>query len=381
MTILVVFGTRPEAIKMAPLIHELKKHKNIITKVCVTGQHRSMLDQVLDFFDIKPDFDLNIMKSGQDLFDVTSQVLINMRSVILDITPDIILVHGDTTTAMSAALSGFYSDIKVGHVEAGLRTHNLRSPFPEELNRQLISKISDIHFVPTENSRANLLAESISENKIHITGNTVIDSLFFTLNRLSNDDKLKASVISKLNNILRFNWSEKKYILITGHRRENFGEGILNICKAIRELALNYKDCHFVYPVHLNPNVHQPVYFLLNSIDNVHLVDPLDYVPFVLLVSKCYLILTDSGGLQEEAPSLGKPVLVMRNDTERPEGVKSGTVKVIGSNSNDIIQNVSSLLDDISQYNEMSNALNPYGDGNASKKIVSILLDNMRNII
>jgi UDP-N-acetylglucosamine 2-epimerase (non-hydrolysing) len=373
MKILVVFGTRPEAIKMAPLVHALKANSDFQTQVCVTAQHREMLDQVLELFNIAADYDLNLMRPGQDLYDVTSSVLLGMRDVLRQAAPDAVLVHGDTTTASAAAIAGFYAGIPVGHVEAGLRTHNLRSPFPEEFNRQLVSKLARWHFAPTQSSRNNLLAEGISDSAIYVTGNTVIDALFWTLKRIDQERTRRAELQSRLSKDLRFNWQSEPFVLITGHRRENFGDGFLAICTAIKELAAQHPETHFVYPVHLNPNVRKPVFELIADVHNIHLIEPLEYEPFIYLLKHCYLVLTDSGGLQEEAPSLGKPVLVMRDVTERPEAVDAGTVKLVGANTLNIVREVSRLLADSHAYKTMSMAHNPYGDGQAAARILTAL--------
>ena len=368
--ILIVFGTRPEAIKMAPLIRTLSKKFNV--KVCVTAQHREMLDQVLNLFDIVPDYDLNIMKPKQDLFDVTSNVLNGMKKVITKDHPDIILVHGDTTTTLATSLASFYLQIPVGHVEAGLRTCNLKSPFPEEFNRQMTTKIAKFHFAPTENARQNLINEQISDDNIFVTGNTVIDSLFqmVSLARLTSFPKVTIDSMPFLQN------SESnipRIILVTGHRRENFGQGFRDICEALYEIAINNPDVIIVYPVHLNPNILKPVNKILSNIENVYLVEPMEYLYFIKLMDISYLILTDSGGIQEEAPSLGKPVLVMRDTTERPEALTAGTIKLVGTSKNKIIQLVSQLLIDKDEYLKMSIAHNPYGDGLASEAICKVL--------
>lgn len=373
--ILIVFGTRPEAIKMAPVVKVLES--NFIVEVCVTAQHRQMLDQVLDVFEIIPQIDLNIMRPNQDLFDITSKILIGMKNVISKVNPDLVLVHGDTTTAMTTALAAFYSGVSIGHIEAGLRTHDVRSPFPEELNRQIVSKISNFHFAPTKKSEQNLLNEGINKEKIFVVGNTVIDALLFAqkkakITEFSPNLKKSLPFLNDLDN------KKKKLILITGHRRENFGQGFKNICEALRELSLRNKDIEFIYPVHLNPNVQKPVKAMLSKIKNVNLIKPLDYLPFVKLMESSYLILTDSGGIQEEAPSLGKPVLVMRNNTERPEAIKSGTVKLVGTEKNNIYKNVQKLIDDKAAYKSMSESRNPYGDGKSSSKIMNILLKSIK---
>lgn len=381
--VMLVFGTRPEAIKMAPLVKEFQKHKDFFEViVCVTGQHREMLDQVLNLFEIKPDHDLNIMKQGQDLYDVTSKVLTGMRDVFKKVIPDVVLVHGDTTTSTAAALAAFYQQIPVGHVEAGLRTHNIYSPWPEEMNRQLTGRIATYHFSPTTLSKDNLLKEDINENNILVTGNTVIDALYMVVEKIKNNQKLS----SELNNILKNSGYDvnrisenKKVVLITGHRRENFGEGFISICKAIKTLSLKYPNVDFVYPMHLNPNVRKPIHEIfgedLSNLNNAFFIEPLEYLSFVYLMEKSSIVLTDSGGIQEEAPGLGKPVLVMRDTTERPEALKAGTVKLVGTNYNKIIEEVSMLLENNEYYDLMSKAVNPYGDGKSSKRIVEYLLN------
>lgn len=376
--ILVVFGTRPEAIKMAPLVLGLKNYsEKIETKVCVTAQHRLMLDQVLEIFDIQPDYDLNIMQSNQDLFDISENILSRMKEVLSDYKPDLVCVHGDTTTAFVTALSAFYKAISIAHIEAGLRSGNIYSPWPEEANRKLISVLSSLHFVPTNTSKKNLLDENIKVSSIHITGNTVIDALLWMVKKLSDDQAYKEKVEKEiLSHYNRFS-AEKRFILITGHRRENFGEGFMHICQAIRELALRYPEVDFIYPVHLNPNVQKPVYNLLNDLDNIYLIKPLKYEAFIHLMSRCYLVLTDSGGIQEEAPSLGKPVLVMRENTERPEALESGTVKLVGTDMKKIVLETSRLLDDVLEYEQMRNATNPYGDGSAAEKIIKAILNTL----
>jgi UDP-N-acetylglucosamine 2-epimerase (non-hydrolysing) len=369
--ILLVFGTRPEAIKMAPLVKEFQKYpEKFNTKVCVTGQHRQMLDQVLEVFSIKPDYDLNIMAPNQDLYDITSKVLLGLRDVLKDFNPEIILVHGDTTTSMAAAIAAFYQQIKIAHVEAGLRTYNLYSPWPEEMNRQLTDRLCDYCFAPTELSKNNLLQEKINPDKIFVTGNTVIDALLMAVEIISSKRELQQKIAKEIKEKGYEVKENKKYILVTGHRRENFGEGFLNICKALKEIAQSHPNTDIVYPVHLNPNVQKPVFELLKDIANIYLIKPLDYLPFVYMMQHSYLILTDSGGVQEEAPSLGKPVLVMRDTTERPEAVEAGTVKLVGTNDFDIVKNVNLLLSDQSVYNQMSQAHNPYGDGKACERIV-----------
>ena len=375
--VLVVFGTRPEAIKMAPLCHALQEHNyDFETTICVTGQHREMLDQVLELFDIKPDIDLNIMKHGQDLTDVTSAILVGMRDVFLEYKPDLVLVHGDTTTTLATALAALYAKISLGHVEAGLRTYDLDAPFPEEFNRQVASKITKWHFAPTESSRNNLIREGYSRSDVVVTGNTVIDSLFWVLKRLDDNSDRRNDIIQLLSNNLSFDWQNSKYILITGHRRENFGDGFINICQALVALSKKYPNVDFIYPVHLNPNVQGPVNSLLSEADNIHLIPPLEYEPFVYLLRGSYLVLTDSGGIQEEAPSLGIPVLVMRDVTERPEALEAGTVKLVGANKAKIIDEVSRLLDVSAAYSEMSEAHNPYGDGDASARILKTIKES-----
>ncbi len=371
--ILISFGTRPEAIKMAPLVKALKNSKKFNVKICVTAQHRQLLDQVLKTFNLKPDFDLDLMKQKQDLFDITSSVMLGMKSIISKETPDIILVHGDTTTTFATSLAAFYSELPVGHIEAGLRTYDLKAPFPEEFNRQITSKITKWHFAPTKLSRDNLISENVDPSTIYVTGNTVIDALIWVLNQLKIDSKKENALSKILIDILKFDFKKKRYVLITGHRRENFGDGFNNICKAIYNLAKKFPDINFVYPVHLNPNVQSPVKKLLSNLANVKLIRPLDYEPFIYLLSYSYFVLTDSGGIQEEAPSLGKPVLVMRDVTERPEAVEAGTVKLVGSDSKKIVNNVSILLNDTMAYHKMSISHNPYGNGTSCAKIIKIL--------
>ena len=377
--ILLVFGTRPEAIKMAPLVKEFELNADIFeTVVCVTGQHRQMLDQVLDLFGIKPDYDLNIMQSGQDLYDITSRVLLGMRDVLEKTKPDLVLVHGDTTTSMATALAAFYQRIDVGHVEAGLRTHNLYSPWPEELNRQLTGRIAKYNFSPTELSKQNLLKENVDESSIYVTGNTVIDALHSVTEKINSDIAILSEVEKQIKEA-GYNTdgltSGKKMVLITGHRRENFGEGFANISEALKTLSHKYPEVDFVYPVHLNPVVRGSIakVFNNNQPNNLYLIEPLDYLPFVCLMEKSNIVLTDSGGIQEEAPGLGKPVLVMRNTTERPEAVDAGTVKLVGADASKIIMEVSRLLEESETYNAMARAVNPYGDGKAAWRIVNIL--------
>lgn len=370
--VLLAFGTRPEAIKMAPLVKEFQKQEEIITKVCVTAQHRQMLDQVLDIFGIDPDFDLNVMKKGQDLYDITTNVLLGMREIFREFKPDIMLVHGDTSTTFSASLAAFYSKIKIGHVEAGLRTHNIYSPWPEEANRQLTGVLANYHFAPTVNSKDNLIRENKNSDSIIITGNTVIDALFLALHEIQNNQYLKSKILNAINEVYAINQS-RKFILVTGHRRENFGNGFINICEALKTIALNNPDIDIVYPVHLNPNVQKPVNEILANIKNIYLVKPLEYEKFVYLMSKSYFIITDSGGIQEEAPSLGKPVLVTRDTTERPEALEAGTVKLVGSEKKLIIEEAQKLINDSMEYEKMSMSHNPYGDGSACKKIVEFI--------
>lgn len=378
---MLIFGTRPEAIKMAPLVLELKKIPEIFdTIVCVTAQHREMLDQVLTLFEIKPDYDLNIMKEGQDLYDISSRVLLGMRNILKEVRPDVVLVHGDTTTSTIAALAAFYQQIPIGHVEAGLRTYNIYSPWPEEANRQITSRIASCHFAPTPLSKQNLLAEGVEEQKITVTGNTVIDALHWVVDKIGSNEVLKRQI----ENILGSNGydvkrleNNKRLILITGHRRENFGDGFIQICRAIQTLTQKYPDIDFVYPMHLNPNVRKPIHQVfgddLKGLGNMFFIEPLEYSSFVYLMEKATIVLTDSGGIQEEAPGLGKPVLVMRNTTERPEAVTAGTVKLVGTDYDAIVDNVSELLDNPHVYTQMSQAINPYGDGKACIRIINKL--------
>lgn len=371
--ILLVFGTRPEAIKMAPLVKALQKDtEHFETRVCVTAQHRQMLDQVLEVFGITPEYDLNIMAPNQDLYDITAKVLLGLREVLKDFRPDTVLVHGDTTTSMAASLAAFYMQIPVGHVEAGLRTYNMLSPWPEEMNRQVTDRICTYYFAPTEQSRANLLQENIDAKKIFITGNTVIDALLMAVDIISTTAGVKEKMAKELQE-KGYTVSDREYILVTGHRRENFGDGFLHICKAIKELAALHPEMDIVYPVHLNPNVQKPVYELLSGLSNVYLISPLDYLPFIYAMQHSTLLLTDSGGVQEEAPSLGKPVLVMRNTTERPEAVEAGTVKLVGTDAEAIVSNVTALLQDKEMYKRMSETHNPYGDGQACERIIAAL--------
>lgn len=371
--ILLVFGTRPEAIKMAPLVKALQKDtEHFETRVCVTAQHRQMLDQVLEVFGIIPEYDLNIMAPNQDLYDITAKVLLGLREVLKDFRPDTVLVHGDTTTSMAASLAAFYMQIPVGHVEAGLRTYNMLSPWPEEMNRQVTDRICTYYFAPTEQSRANLLQENIDAKKIFITGNTVIDALLMAVDIISTTAGVKEKMAKELQE-KGYTVGDREYILVTGHRRENFGDGFLHICKAIKELAALHPEMDIVYPVHLNPNVQKPVYELLSGLSNVYLISPLDYLPFIYAMQHSTLLLTDSGGVQEEAPSLGKPVLVMRDTTERPEAVEAGTVKLVGTDAEAIVSNVTALLQDKEMYKRMSETHNPYGDGQACERIIAAL--------
>jgi UDP-N-acetylglucosamine 2-epimerase (non-hydrolysing) len=394
--ILLVFGTRPEAIKMAPLVKELQRHTaDFEPIVCVTAQHREMLDQVLRLFEIIPDYDLNIMKAGQDLYDVTSRVLIGMRSVLIESHPDIVIVHGDTSTSTAAALASFYQHIPVGHVEAGLRTNNIYSPWPEEMNRQITSRIATLHFAPTKQNRQNLLNEGIKSDKIFITGNTVIDALKWVIEKIKDSHDIKSMVLNCLRkeginkeHIQQWINDSRKLILITGHRRENFGHGFLNICLAIKELAERFPKVDFIYPMHLNPNVRKPISEVfsntggtkLNQFGNIYFCEPLDYLPFIYLMNLSYIVLTDSGGIQEEAPGLGKPVLVMRDTTERQEAVESGTVKLVGTDKNLIIHGVSELINNNKSYLKMVNANNPFGDGKACEKIITSISGEIEQI-
>lgn len=382
-TILLVFGTRPEAIKMAPLVKKLQsKPEDFKTVVCVTAQHRQMLDQVLHIFDIIPDYDLDIMKNNQDLYDVTSRVLLGMRDVLKEVKPDVVLVHGDTTTSTSAALAAFYQQIPVGHVEAGLRTHNIYSPWPEEMNRQITGRITTHHFAPTPLAKQNLQKENVMPDQIIVTGNTVIDALYIVVNKIKYDAGLQGELHKLLKNAgydaSRLE-SNRRMVLITGHRRENFGDGFISMCTAIRDLAAKYPEVDFVYPMHLNPNVRKPIHIVfgedLTIHSNLFFIEPLEYLSFVYLMEKSTIVLTDSGGIQEEAPGLGKPVLVMRDTTERPEALESGTVRLVGTDYNKIIEEVSTLLDDCDAYERMSKAVNPYGDGLACERIIKYLID------
>lgn len=379
--IMLVFGTRPEAIKMAPLVKELQKYPNDFqTIVCVTGQHREMLDQVLKIFEIVPDYDLNIMRQGQDLYDVTARVLTGMRDILKETMPDIVLVHGDTTTSTAAALAAFYQQIPVGHVEAGLRTHNIYSPWPEEMNRQITGRIATFDFAPTALSKQNLLKENVAEEQITVTGNTVIDALYWVVDKIKNDASLDTELEQQLvragYDVQRLD-NGRKLVLITGHRRENFGDGFINICRAIKDLVAKYPEVDFVYPMHLNPNVRRPIHQVfgedLSNLGNMFFIEPLEYLSFVYLMEKSTIVLTDSGGIQEEAPGLGKPVLVMRDTTERPEALTAGTVKLVGTDYDKIVSEVSVLLDDAAAYEKMSRAVNPYGDGKACQRIAQVL--------
>ena len=377
--ILIIFGTRPEAIKMAPLVKACHREKTFEVKVCVTAQHREMLDQVLELFEIHPDFDLNIMKSGQDLYDVTSSVLLGLKEILHDFKPDLVLVHGDTTTTLSAGLAAFYQHIKIGHIEAGLRTGDIYSPWPEEANRQMTSHITTYHFAPTKTSKENLLKENIKEESIVVTGNTVIDALLMALEKIKNNLSLEKEILDSIQSSIKsssFDIKHSKFILVTGHRRENHGQGFIDICSALKEIALKNRGLHIVYPVHLNPNVQKPVKELLSNIDNIHLIKPLQYEQFIYLMDKSFFIITDSGGVQEEAPSLGKPVLVMRNTTERPEALEAGTVKLVGTDTELIVKEAQELISNQVSYEKMSKAHNPYGDGHACERIINYIKDH-----
>jgi len=372
--ILIVFGTRPEAIKMAPLVKAFQKHTNSFeTKVCVTAQHREMLDQVLELFEITPEYDLDIMKPGQDLYDVTSNVLLGMKSVLTDFKPDVVFVHGDTSTTFAASLAAFYQQISVAHIEAGLRTGDIYSPWPEEANRQLTTQITAYHFAPTTTSKNNLLKENVNGRSIEVTGNTVIDALFLALEKIKSNKQLESDIITHLATLNYELKPDKKIILVTGHRRENHGQGFINICTALKEIALRNPTIDIVYPVHLNPNVQKPVKELLSDIDNVYLIEPLQYEQFIYMMDRSYFIITDSGGVQEEAPSLGKPVLVMRDTTERPEALEAGTVKLVGTDTELIIKEAQELIENQEAYIHMSKASNPYGDGHACEKIIKFI--------
>lgn len=381
-TIMLVFGTRPEAIKMAPLVKEFRKYPEAVrTVVCVTGQHREMLDQVLRIFDIEPDYDLNIMKQGQDLYDVSARVLVGMRHVLEEVRPDVVLVHGDTTTSMAGALAAFYQHIPVGHVEAGLRTDNIYSPWPEEMNRQITGRIATYHFAPTSLSRENLRKENIAEEKITVTGNTVIDALYWVVDKIRKDESLARALEVELDGAgypIDRSKGGRRLVLITGHRRENFGDGFIAMCRAIKDLARKYPGVDFIYPMHLNPNVRRAIHKVFGETlpdkGNVFFIEPLEYLAFVYLMEKSAIVLTDSGGIQEEAPGLGKPVLVMRDTTERPEALSAGTVKLVGTDYDRIVAEISTLLDHPAAYESMSRAVNPYGDGQACRRICSVLL-------
>ena len=370
--VMFAFGTRPEAIKMAPLVKTFQADKDFVTKVCVSAQHRQMLDQVLNIFDINPDYDLNIMKPGQDLFDVTENVLSGMKRVLSDFNPDIVLVHGDTSTTSACSLAAFYNKIKIGHIEAGLRTGNIYSPWPEEANRKITGVLADYHFAPTTTSENNLLKENINKKNILVTGNTVIDALYLMIEKIENNPRLKSRILELISSQYKL-FDDKKIILVTGHRRENFGHGFRNICNALKTIADNNPDFDIVYPVHFNPNVQKPVREILSNAKNIHLIEPLSYECFIYMMSQSFFIITDSGGIQEEAPSLGKPVLVMRDSSERPEAIKAGTVKLVGTDYAKIIEESQKLIDDENEYNKMSKAYNPYGDGKASLKILNFI--------
>lgn len=381
--ILIVFGTRPEAIKMAPLIKEFQKHSDVFeTKVCVTAQHREMLDQVLELFEIIPDYDLDIMKPSQDLYDVTSNVLLGMKPVLVNFKPDVVFVHGDTSTTFAASLAAFYQQISVAHIEAGLRTGDIYSPWPEEANRRLTTQITAYHFAPTETSKENLLHENVDAQSIVVTGNTVIDALFLALDKIKSSKQLETEIVQHLETLIYASsgnaigvhlQEDKKIILVTGHRRENYGQGFINICTALKVIALSNPDIDIVYPVHLNPNVQKPVKELLSNVANIYLIEPLQYEQFIYMMDKSYFIITDSGGVQEEAPSLGKPVLVMRNTTERPETLDADTVKLVGTDTELIIKEAQELIDNKQSFEKMSKAHNPYGDGHACEKVVGFL--------
>ena len=373
MNVLAVFGTRPEAIKMSPVVKALQTSRAIDARVCITAQHREMLDQVLSIFEITPDWDLDIMKPGQDLYDVTSRVLLGLRGVLAEFQPDAVLVHGDTATAMATSIAAYYRQIPIGHVEAGLRTYDLYSPWPEEINRQIVARIAHLHFAPTERARQNLLQEAVAADRIHITGNTVIDALHWVVDKMQRDDQLGDRCRRSMIDLLGWDPERTRYVLVTGHRRENFGQGFLDICRALNDIAQRNAACRVVYPVHLNPNVREPVMSILGNTQHVHLLEPQSYLPFVYLLQHCHIVLTDSGGLQEEAPSLGKPVLVMRNTTERPEAVEAGTVRLVGTDRDTIVRETELLLSDDDAYTTMSRAHNPYGDAKAGERIARIL--------
>ncbi len=375
--VLTVFGTRPEAIKMCPLVHTLKAESQIDTRVCVTAQHREMLDQVLELFEIKPDYDLDIMQPNQGLYEITANILQKIKSVLEDFKPDLVLVHGDTSTTFVTSLAAFYQKIKVGHIEAGLRTGNIFSPWPEEANRKLTSVLTQFHFAPTIGSEKNLLNENIPQENITVTGNTVIDALLWVKEKIITNKELNKSLATQYG----FLDQSKRLILVTGHRRESFGDGFENICKALQEVATTHPDVEVLYPVHLNPNVQEPVNRLLKGISNIHLIEPQDYLPFVYLMTRAHIILTDSGGIQEEAPSLGKPVLVMRETTERPEAIDAGTVKLVGTYTNKIVKEINNLLNNEQEYLAMSKAHNPYGDGTACKRIINVITKSLKESI
>lgn len=376
--VMLVFGTRPEAIKMCPLVLELRSQPNFFeVLVCVTAQHREMLDQVLSIFNVTPDIDLDLMRKEQDLFDVTSSVLLAMRDVLKACPPDIVLVHGDTTTSLAVSMAAYYAGVAVGHIEAGLRTNNIYSPFPEEFNRQVVGKLATVHFAPTDLAAKNLLDEKVKQSDIVVTGNTVIDALHWVMKKQEVEAYATATLKDDLSKLLGFDFSASRFILVTGHRRENFGRGFIEICEAVRDLAEAFKEYHFVYPLHLNPNVRRPVKQILKDSSNIHLIEPLDYEPFVCLLNHCYMVLTDSGGIQEEAPSLGKPVLVMRDVTERVEALEAGTVELVGANRERIYHGVSKLINDKSYYLKMSLAHNPFGDGTACKTIANKLKERI----
>ncbi len=378
--VLIVFGTRPEAIKMAPVVQALKRESTFETRVCVTSQHKEMLEQVLDLFELEPDYDLNVMKPNQDLYDITAGVLLGMKSVLETFHPDIVLVHGDTTTTAAASLAAFYKKIEVGHVEAGLRTDDIYSPWPEEANRRLTGVLATYHFAPTHTAKENLLKENKKEDRIVVTGNTVIDALFWVLDKITQNSTLRKDIVQKIEKAISndsFSVEASRFVLVTAHRRESFGEGFVNICNALKAIAIRNPDLHIVYPVHLNPNVKEPVSDILGEVENIHLIEPLRYEAFVYIMSKAYIVITDSGGIQEEAPSLGKPVLVLRNITERPEALRERTVKLVGTDSQTIVKEMQRLLDDKGAYRTMSKAHNPYGDGRASEKIVEFIKEKI----
>jgi len=381
--ILCVFGTRPEAIKMAPVIKELEKHSDLLeSRVCVTAQHRKMLDQVLNIFEIIPHYDLNVMQPNQDLYDITSRVLLKMRDILKDFQPDLVIVHGDTTTSSVVALAAFYQQIPVGHVEAGLRTGNIYSPWPEEMNRKITGTLSTFHFAPTPLAQDNLIKENVNPKNISVTGNTVIDALFFASNKINQNKNIELEILNQLQHIFGQKVQSilnSALILITGHRRENFGNRFIQICEAIKTIAQKYPNINIIYPVHLNPNVQEPVFAFLDNVPNVYLIPPLSYLPFIYLLEKCYFVLTDSGGIQEEAPSFGKPVLVMRDTTERLEAIEAGTAKLVGTNKAKIIKESIRLLEDRNYYISLSTAHNPYGDGRAAQNIVNVLFKNFFN--